>query len=57
MITEKKILFIILTFFFLNNVSFADIKIIATIDNEIITNHDIDKERNYLRILNPNFSQ
>jgi len=57
MITEKKILFIVLTFFFLNNVSFADIKIIATIDNEIITNHDIDKERNYLRILNPNFSQ
>ncbi len=35
----------------------AEIKIIASVDNEIITNHDIKKESNYLKILNPNFNQ
>ncbi len=57
MITLQKILLIILTFFFLNKISFADIKIVATVDNEIITNYDLDKESNYIKILNPSFSQ
>lgn len=57
MISKKKIFLIILTFFFFNKISFADIKIVATVNNEIITNHDLDKESNYLKILNPNFSQ
>ena len=57
MITKKKIFLITLVFFFLSKVSFAEIKILATVDNEIITNYDLDKESNYIKILNPNFSQ
>lgn len=41
----------------MGKISIADIKIVATVNNEIITNHDLDKESNYLKILNPNFSQ
>jgi peptidyl-prolyl cis-trans isomerase SurA len=36
------------------NLSFSSIKIIASINNEIITNYDVLKEINYLKILNPN---
>ena len=50
----KKILLIILLLFVFNKVSVAEIKILASVDNEIITNHDIKKENNYLEILNPN---
>ena len=55
----KKI--ILITFFiFINfNTKFlnANIYIYATVDNEIITNHDIAKESAYLKILNPNLIQ
>ena len=39
---------------YLTTTLFANIEIIATVDNEIITNYDIKKEENYLKILNPN---
>ena len=32
-------------------------KIIMKIDNEIITSHDIEKEINYLKALNPGLNQ
>ena len=35
----------------------ASIYIYATVDGEIITNHDITKESEYLTILNPNLVQ
>ncbi len=35
----------------------SNIYIVAKIDNEIITNHDITKESEYLKILNPNLNQ
>ena len=55
----KKITFI--TFFILsisfNNIASANIAIVADVDNEIITNHDLRKESNYLKILNPDLAQ
>src|SRR6056300_1205590 len=39
---------------YLTTTLFANIEIIATVDDEIITNYDIEKEENYLKILNPN---
>tara|TARA_B100000029_G_scaffold512429_1_gene609077 strand:- start:434 stop:1363 length:930 start_codon:yes stop_codon:yes gene_type:complete len=45
-----------LTFFFIK-ISIANITIIATIDDEIITNYDLKKESDYLKILNPNLTQ
>ena len=50
------LLFIILTFF--NKASNSStVKIIAKIDNQIITNIDIDKENRYLAALNQNISK
>jgi len=55
----KKI--IISTFFILllcmHKISIANINIVITVDNEIITNYDLKKESNYLKILNPNLSE
>ena len=55
----KKITFI--TFFILsisfNNIASANIAIVDDVDNEIITNHDLRKESNYLKILNPDLAQ
>ena len=53
----------IVTFLFLinlfNNFVFANsnIFIVATVDDEIITNYDLQKEKEYLKILNPNLNQ
>ena len=52
----KKIYFfcaIILFQFFLVNLSFSKIEIIASVDGEIITNYDVIKEDQYLKILSP----
>ena len=46
------VLFFILGLF--TSISNANLKIIASVDNEIITNYDVLKEGNYLKILNPN---
>lgn len=51
----KKFILITLVFFSLINKSIAKIEIIVSVNDKIITNHDIIKESNYLKILNPNF--
>lgn len=53
---------ITLIFFFIISLCFvsfskANILIVASIDDKIITNHDLKKESDYLQILNPNLSQ
>ena len=45
-----------LSFFFIE-FSMANISIIASVDDKIITNHDLKKESDYLKILNPNLTQ
>ena len=50
------ILFFLFTLFF-NIISYAKIDIKVTINNEIITNVDIKKEAEYLKILNPTLIQ
>jgi len=48
-------------FFFILNLILpfaeANIKIVTQIEDEIITNQDIETEKNYLKILNPNLNQ
>ena len=52
----KKIILILVFFqtIFFSKILFADVSIVAKIDNEIITNYDVKKESYYLKILNPN---
>ena len=54
-----KIFLSILIFFIPINTSYSNsnVYIVAKIDNEIITNQDIIKESEYLKILNPSLSQ
>lgn len=52
MIFKKILLFILIINLLINN-SFGDIKIIKKIDDEIITNYDIQKEVKYLKLINP----
>jgi hypothetical protein len=57
MIKKKKYNFfsiLILINIYLTTSLFANIEIIVNVDNEVITNYDIKKEKNYLKILNPN---
>ena len=56
MIKEKIILYLII-FLFSSNSLFAEIKILAKVNNDVITNYDLKKESNYLEILNPNVSK
>ena len=55
----RHIILVILINFIFTTQSFANTKIFifATIDNEIITNHDLTRESKYLKILNPNLRQ
>jgi len=55
----KLFIFSISFLFFFNNISISknNIYISLTIDDQIITNYDIEKESDYLKILNPNLSQ
>ena len=55
----KKICLPILILLILCNVSLAKEKVFIalTIEDQIITNHDINKESEYLKILNPNLNQ
>ena len=43
--------------FCLPKISMANINIVITVDDEIITNYDLEKESNYLEILNPNLRE
>ena len=39
------------------NFSFSKVEIIASVNNEIITNYDLKKESGYLMILNPKMNE
>ena len=54
-----KILIIVFLFFIFTKKSFSNenIKIKIKIDNEIITNFDLEKEKNYLIALNPKLKE
>ncbi len=55
---KKKFFFLIIIFFASFEISFAEKIIIkTTVNDEIITNYDIKKEGQYLKILNPQLSQ
>ena len=58
---KNKIKLILIFYFlfinFLNNELYANINIKIKVNNEIITNIDIEKEAEYLKILNPNLNQ
>ena len=56
---KKKISFTVIIFFLLIKSSLAsiDLYILATVNDEIITNHDVKKEGDYLKILNPKLVQ
>ena len=41
----------------LTNLSFSKVEIIASINNNIITNYDLKKEASYLKILNPKINE
>ena len=49
--------FFISLFFCTTALTETKVYIFAVVDNEIITNHDIIKEGDYLSILNPNLNQ
>ena len=59
MIILRRVIIFIYIFFSLANICYSKIqmKIIMKIDNEIITSHDIEKEINYLKALNPGLNQ
>ena len=50
----KFLFLIVISFYYNTKVLAIDGKIIIKIENEIITNLDIDNEKIYLSILNPN---
>ena len=56
---HKKFFLILIVFFFntINSTSKENVFIIASIDNDILTNYDVKKEIEYLNILNPGLSQ
>ena len=55
MIKSNNLIIIILIFFSLTNFSYSEInlRILMKVDNQIITNYDLEKEANYLLALNP----
>ena len=59
MILSSRIIILIILFLSLINFSFSKIQlgIVMKIDNEKITNHDIEQEINYLKALNPRLNQ
>jgi len=48
---------LIIFLFFLTKVFAQELKIIATVNNNIITNQDVEKEVKYLEILNPKLTE
>lgn len=59
MILIKRSIFFVLIFFLLNNISYSkiDLQIIMKINGQIVTNYDIEKEKNYLLALNSKLNQ
>ena len=54
---KKIFVYFILTCFFFNYTNSANIKIVSKINNEIITNIDIENEKKFLLLLNNNLSK
>ncbi len=54
MILKKIFYFLIIIIFKFNLANSSDFRIVAKIGNEILTNYDVEIEKNYLLILNPN---
>ena len=54
----KKVILILVFFqtIFFSKILFAEVSIVAKVDNEIITNYDVKKESYYLKILNQNLN-
>lgn len=50
---KKIILILIISLSFKNQIFASNINIVLKVDDEIITNHDIEKEINYLKFTNP----
>ena len=59
MIKSKNLIILVLFFFSLINFGYSEInlKIVMKIDNQIITNYDLEKEANYLLALNPRLKE
>ena len=59
MIKSNNLIILILIFFSLISISHSEInlKILMKIDNQIITNYDLEKEANYLLALNPSLKE
>ena len=59
MIKSNNLIIIILVFFSLTNFSYSEInlRILMKVDNQIITNYDLEKEANYLLALNPSLKE
>ena len=55
----RKFGFILFFFLLINNISLSknNFFILVTVNEEIITNYDIDKEIEYLKLLNPSLSK
>ena len=54
---RKKIILLLISLIFSSNVLFAEIKILLSVDDQVITNYDLIKESNYFEILNPNVKE
>ena len=54
-----KAIILVIFFLFINKNAFSENKfyIVAKVNNEIITNYDVEIESNYLKLLNPNLNQ
>ena len=59
MIKSKNLIILSIIIFSLTNFSYSEInlKILMKIDNQIITNYDLEKEANYLLALNPSLKE
>ena len=57
MLIKKLFAYLIISFIFCNFVKSQEIVIISKVDNEIITNIDIEIEKNYLLLLNNNLNE
>ncbi len=58
MLKKVKLFFLIFLYLLINiSYSSSEIYIYAKVDDEIITNYDLEKESKYLKILNPNLIQ
>ena len=59
MIKSNNLIILILIFFSLISFSYSEVnlKILMKIDNQIITNYDLEKEANYLLALNPSLKE